>query len=60
MFQPRRGAALDLTALQDHARRRLAGYKLPRAMCLVDEVRRDPNSKSDYRWSQVFARELLA
>ena len=30
VFQPRPSAALDLTALQDHVRPRLAGYKLPR------------------------------
>ena len=59
VIQPRAGAALDLLAIQDHARPRLAGYKLPRAMCLVDEVRRDPNGKPDYPWAQAYANEHL-
>jgi acyl-CoA synthetase (AMP-forming)/AMP-acid ligase II len=44
-----------LDALQAHCRERLAGYKVPRALHLVDAVRRSPAGKPDYRW----ARDLL-
>jgi fatty-acyl-CoA synthase len=30
------------------ARRRLSSYKLPKALCIVDEVPRAPNGKADY------------
>jgi len=51
----RSDAELDLPALQNHARSALAGYKLPRRLCLVDEVQRGPNGKPDYRWAQAIA-----
>ena len=54
------GASLDLAGLQEHARTGLAGYKVPRALCLVDEVRRGPNGKPDYPWAQARAREDVA
>ena len=56
----RSGASLDLAALQEHARAGLAGYKLPRRLCLVDEVQRGPNGKPDYPWAQARAREDVA
>jgi acyl-CoA synthetase (AMP-forming)/AMP-acid ligase II len=34
---------------------RLAGYKLPRALVLVDEVKRSPAGKQDYRWAKEIA-----
>jgi len=60
VVQPRPGAAFDLPALQAHAREGLAGYKVPRVLCLVDEVRRGPNGKPDYPWAQSHARDLAA
>jgi acyl-CoA synthetase (AMP-forming)/AMP-acid ligase II len=33
----------------------LAGYKVPRALWLVDEIRRSPSGKPDYRWAQQHA-----
>jgi len=44
-----------LDALQAHARERLAGYKLPRVLHLVDEVVRLPTGKADYRWARETA-----
>ncbi|HEY3723897.1 MAG TPA: AMP-binding protein [Acidimicrobiia bacterium] len=44
-----------LDALQAYARERLAGYKLPRVLRLVDEVVRLPTGKADYRWAREAA-----
>jgi 3-oxocholest-4-en-26-oate---CoA ligase len=47
----REGRTLDLAALQEHCRTKIAGYKLPRQLYLVDEVLRAPSGKPDYRWA---------
>jgi acyl-CoA synthetase (AMP-forming)/AMP-acid ligase II len=41
--------------LQQHARGSLAGYKLPRALVLVDKVERTPAGKPDYAWAKKIA-----
>ena len=51
VVQPRAGEAVALDALQAHCRERIAGYKLPRALHLVDQVERSPSGKPDYRWA---------
>ena len=38
----------DLEALQAHCREHLAGYKVPRALHVVDEIPRSPAGKADY------------
>jgi acyl-CoA synthetase (AMP-forming)/AMP-acid ligase II len=53
----RPGAVLDLAALQDHVGRALAGYKRPRELVIVAEVRRSPAGKADLRWAERVARE---
>lgn len=45
------GGALGLEELEDHCRRHLAGYKVPRRLVVVDRVRRSPAGKPDYRWA---------
>jgi fatty-acyl-CoA synthase len=35
----------------------LAGYKLPRQVLLVDQVRRAPNGKADYKWAKARAEQ---
>jgi acyl-CoA synthetase (AMP-forming)/AMP-acid ligase II len=57
VVQPRPGAAPELDALVTHLRGRMAGYKLPRSLWLVDEVGRTPSGKPDYRWAQRHAAE---
>jgi acyl-CoA synthetase (AMP-forming)/AMP-acid ligase II len=53
---PRPGSALpDLTYVQDHCRARLAGYKVPRQLHVVDTVRRSPSGKPDYTWARSVA-----
>jgi 3-oxocholest-4-en-26-oate---CoA ligase len=52
----------DLAELREHCRTRIAGYKIPRQLLIVDEVPRLPNGKPDYRsakdQAKVRAREL--
>jgi acyl-CoA synthetase (AMP-forming)/AMP-acid ligase II len=54
---PAAGATPSLEALQEHARGELAGYKIPRAMVLVDTVERTPAGKPDYAWAKRVAVE---
>ncbi|MGV9857881.1 AMP-binding protein [Gordonia sp. NPDC003425] len=42
----------SLEELQDHCRESLAGYKVPRAVVFVDEVKRTPAGKADYKWAK--------
>jgi len=49
------GRALDEEALLAFARGRIAGYKTPRRLIVVDEVRRAPNGKADYKWAKSTA-----
>jgi acyl-CoA synthetase (AMP-forming)/AMP-acid ligase II len=45
--------------LIDHCRTKVAGYKLPKRVMLVEEVGRAPNGKADYKWAKSRALELL-
>ena len=56
---PRPGRTLTLDDLRSHLETRLAHYKAPRQLVLVDVVERSPSGKADYRWaaSQVPADE---
>ncbi len=47
--------APGLDALQDHCRAQLAGYKVPRALHVVDAVERTPAGKPDYAWAKGIA-----
>ncbi|NLU82477.1 AMP-binding protein [Rhodococcus sp. HNM0569] len=42
---------LTLDDIQNHCRATIAGYKVPRTVAIVDEVRRTPAGKADYRWA---------
>jgi acyl-CoA synthetase (AMP-forming)/AMP-acid ligase II len=53
--QPREGSAPTLDDLQAHCRSKLAGYKVPRDLHLVDTVQRSPSGKPDYRWAKEIA-----
>jgi len=52
--------ALDEAVLLEFARSRVAGYKLPRRMVVVDRVQRAPNGKADYKWAKSTALEADA
>ena len=49
------GVVLTLEELQDHCRAKIAGYKVPRQLHLVDQVVRSPSGKPDYRWAVAVA-----
>ncbi len=55
VVQPRPGRTPALDALQEHARRHIAGYKVPRDLVVVQEVPRLPNGKPDYRSAKAYA-----
>ncbi len=42
----------NLETLQAHCRGHLAGYKVPRALHVVDEIARTPAGKPDYGWAR--------
>jgi len=60
IIEVRAGHDLDLADLDRHARENLAGYKLPRSIQLVDEVRRSPSGKPDYPWALALAADQKA
>ena len=57
VVQPRPGADLAWPELEAHNRERIAGYKVPRKLWLVDQVQRSPSGKPDYRWAQQHAEQ---
>ncbi|OBB81978.1 acyl-CoA synthetase [Mycobacterium colombiense] len=52
VVQPRPGARPALSELDSFVRSEIAGYKVPRSLWLVDEVKRSPAGKPDYRWAK--------
>jgi len=52
VVQPKAGAQPTLEELQAHCREQVAGYKVPRAIVLVEKVIRTPAGKPDYRWAK--------
>ncbi|NSC20492.1 acyl-CoA synthetase [Streptomyces albus subsp. chlorinus] len=46
------GASLTAEAVREHARTRLAGYKVPRTVVLTERIQRSPSGKADYRWAR--------
>ena len=49
----------SLKDIQDHCRKTIAGYKVPRHLLQVDAVIRSPSGKPDYRWAKTTALEKL-
>ena len=52
---PRPGETPTLEELAEHARTKIAGYKVPRELHLVEAVTRSPSGKADYRWAKSVA-----
>jgi acyl-CoA synthetase (AMP-forming)/AMP-acid ligase II len=44
-----------LEDIQSHCRTKIAGYKLPRELHVVEQVVRAPSGKPDYRWAKSVA-----
>ncbi|MGO3326979.1 acyl-CoA synthetase [Gordonia sp. (in: high G+C Gram-positive bacteria)] len=55
VIAPRNDARPTLTELGDVVRADLAGYKVPRSVWFVDELKRSPAGKPDYRWAAEVA-----
>jgi len=51
----RPGSSLSIDEIREHCRRSLADYKLPRSLCIVEQVERGPNGKGDYTWARARA-----
>ena len=51
---------VDEQGLIDFTRDHLAGYKLPKRVLFVDDVRRAPNGKADYKWARTEAERAFA
>ena len=60
VVQPRDGHVIDLAELEAHLRTKIAGYKVPRSVWLVEQISRTPAGKADYRWARRYADDQLA
>ncbi len=60
VVQLRPGASPSLDELAAHCREHVAGYKVPRALVVVDEMVRSPSGKPDYRWAKALAADQAA
>lgn len=57
VVQPREGREPTLEAIQEHCRTKIAGYKVPRVLRLVDATRRTPTGKPDLPWALTVCTE---
>jgi acyl-CoA synthetase (AMP-forming)/AMP-acid ligase II len=51
LVAPRPEMQVTLAELDAFVRAQISGYKVPRSLWLVDEIRRTPAGKADYRWA---------
>jgi fatty-acyl-CoA synthase len=49
------GASFDRTEFDRICRNHLSGYKVPKVVCLVDQMQRSPAGKADYTWAKKVA-----
>jgi acyl-CoA synthetase (AMP-forming)/AMP-acid ligase II len=55
VVQARPGSRVTLPILDEHCRRKIAAYKVPRELRVVDQIVRQPSGKPDYRWAREAA-----
>jgi 3-oxocholest-4-en-26-oate---CoA ligase len=55
VVQPVPHAEARLNDLVAHCRERMAGYKAPKRLVVVDRIERSPSGKADYRWARDIA-----
>ncbi len=48
----REGSSADASALREFTRTKLAAFKVPKQLVVVDRVHRAPNGKADYPWAR--------
>ena len=53
----RSGSSADGEALRQFTREKLAAYKAPKQVVIVDRVQRAPNGKADYKWAKKVVEE---
>lgn len=53
----REGASLTLEEADSHCRQFIAGYKVPRELHIVEQIKRSPSGKPDYPWATRTARD---
>lgn len=53
-------ASVEKNELIEWLHGKLAGYKLPKDVVIVDEVKRATNGKADYKWAKSTAEERLS
>jgi acyl-CoA synthetase (AMP-forming)/AMP-acid ligase II len=54
----RDGASPDLDEVMAFCRTKVAGYKVPKAVHVVEDLNRQPSGKPDYRWAKAKAIDL--
>jgi len=59
VIQPEPGAEMDEAAIQAHVRQRLAGYKTPKRVLLMENLGRASNGKADYKGVTAYAKAQL-
>ena len=55
VVQPTAGFEPTLDELDQHCRGKVAGYKIPRSIIIVEQIVRSPSGKADYRWAKATA-----
>jgi acyl-CoA synthetase (AMP-forming)/AMP-acid ligase II len=60
VIQPREGSTVELEDLRSYLRQHLSGYKLPRAITLVDEIPRNATGKAQYPKAKELAMASFA
>jgi acyl-CoA synthetase (AMP-forming)/AMP-acid ligase II len=60
VVQPRPGTSVTLDELAEHSRTRIAGYKVPRELLIVDLIPRQPSGKPDYPRAKKLIEEALS
>ena len=53
VVQVREGTSPTLHDIATAARKEIAGYKVPRSVWFVDQIKRNPAGKPDYRWAKA-------
>jgi fatty-acyl-CoA synthase len=53
------GGSATEDEIGETVREHLAGFKRPRTVVFVEQVRRGPNGKADYAWAKETAKEFL-
>lgn len=60
VIAPQPGSLIDQSGLIDFVRSRLAGYKMPRQLVVVETVQRAANGKADYKWAKTVALDAVS